>query len=119
MIAAIEVLLGEFGLEICNTEHGKHLGQGLFELRIRHDETAIRGRGPSGGSQSGKRRGDVLLRVFCHAHGEKIVLLLGGYDKGADPTEKRQDREIETARKRLRAFKLRQQRLKKGANRRR
>jgi hypothetical protein len=46
----------------------------------------------------------VLLRAFCHAHGDKVVLLLGGYDKGRDPSAKRQQREIATARKLLRAF---------------
>lgn len=50
----------------------------------------------------------VLLRVFVHFHGRKVVLLLGGYDKGSDPKPKRQHREIETARKYLAEF--RQQR---------
>lgn len=41
-IAAIENYLATFGLDICKTEHGKPLGQGLFEFRIRHDERVIR-----------------------------------------------------------------------------
>lgn len=44
----------------------------------------------------------------------KIVLLLNGYDKGADPSEKRQQREIATARKRLTAFEQRKVRERKG-----
>ncbi len=36
------------------------------------------------------------------------MLLLGGYDKGADPNAKRQQREIATARKRLADFKRRE-----------
>jgi hypothetical protein len=48
--------------------------------------------------------GKVLLRALCHAYGNKVVLLLGGYDKGGDASAKRQQREIATARKRLRAF---------------
>jgi hypothetical protein len=36
----------------------------------------------------------VLLRVFCHAYGAKVVLLLNGYDKAADPRDRRQQREI-------------------------
>lgn len=120
VIAAIETLLSTFGIEICQTEHGKHLGDGLFELRIRNDEAAIRSRydtQPSG-HQPKKRREKILLRVFCHAYGEKRVLLLGGYDKGKDPSEKRQQREIRGAKKRLRAFKLRQARTRTGARRR-
>ena len=115
-IAAIEVFLADFGLDVCGTEHGKQLGAGLFEFRIRHDESVIRGK--AGEAGTGKR-GEVLLRIFCHAHGEKIVLLLGGYDKGAAPSKRRQDREIELARQRLRAFKLRQSRRRAAARRRR
>lgn len=43
----------------------------------------------------------MLLRVFCHAHGRRIVLLLAGYDKGEDPSPKRQNTEIKLATKRL------------------
>ncbi len=115
-IAAIEVLLTDLGLGVCATEHGKQLGGGLFEFRIRHDESVIRGK--AGEASTGKR-GEVLLRIFCHAHGQKIVLLLGGYDKGAAPSKRRQDREIETARQRLRSFKLRKSRHRTAARRRR
>jgi hypothetical protein len=44
---------------------------------------------------------NVLLRVFCHAHGEKIVLLLAAYDKGKEPSTKRQSMEIKRAKQRL------------------
>jgi phage-related protein len=98
-LAAIEVYLGNLGLDVCRTEHGKQLGQGLFEFRIR-------------------AAGGVLLRVFCHAYGDKVVLLLGGYDKGTQSAARRQSREIETARGRLREFKLREQRLRAGRQRR-
>jgi hypothetical protein len=100
------------------TEWGKQLGGGIFEFRIRHTAEEIahmfRGAAPERG-----KRGGVLLRVFCHAHGAKIVLLLHGYDKGADPSEKRQQREIQLARKRLAAFKERQARAGNAAGRRR
>ena len=55
-------------------------------------------------------REKVLLRVFVHFYGDKIVLLLGGYDKGRDPKEKRQQREIAQARKPLAQFRERQRR---------
>jgi len=48
-----------------------------------------------------------LLRVFCHAYGNRIILLLGGYDKGSDPSAKRQNEEIRVARQRLAEFRRR------------
>ncbi len=64
-----------------------------------------------GGAPPSTKLGErVLLRVFFHAYGQKIVLLLGGYDKGADTSERRQQREITTARKRLEDFKDQQRR---------
>jgi putative component of toxin-antitoxin plasmid stabilization module len=114
-IAAIETYLKDMGPDVCATEHGKHLGKGLFEFRIRHDETVIRRKA---GQEADGKRTQVLLRIFCHAHGERIVVLLGGYDKGASPSKRRQEREIETARGRLRSFRLRLQRQKAGERRR-
>jgi hypothetical protein len=55
----------------------------------------------------------VLLRVFCHAHGHRVILLLAGYDKGADPSRKRQQREIDVARRRLADFQA-QERARRG-----
>lgn len=47
----------------------------------------------------------MLLRVFFHVYGQKVVLLLGGYDKGKATGDRRQQTEIAIARKRLAAFK--------------
>jgi putative component of toxin-antitoxin plasmid stabilization module len=116
-IAAIEFVLSELGPDVCGTEFGKHLGKGLFEFRIRHDEGVIR-RKAGRDANSGKESEKILLRVFCHAHGNRIVLLLGGYDKGADPSDRRQQKEIETARKRLRSFQMREKRGQTGKRRR-
>jgi hypothetical protein len=117
VIAAIETVLIPRGLEVCATEYGRQLGEGLFEFRLRHDESVIRGKSTQAGAES-KRRGDILLRLFCHAYGEKVILLLGGYDKGADTSARRQAREIDQARKRLRSFRLRMQRAKTAERRR-
>lgn len=48
---------------------------------------------------------DILLRVFCHAHGKKVVLLLAAYDKGREPSAKRQNTEIRRAKQRLSRWK--------------
>jgi hypothetical protein len=119
MIAAIEHVLIPRGLAVCETEYGRPLGQGLFEFRVRQDEQTTLGKaGVETARDPSKRHRDVLLRMFCHAYGQKVVLLLGGYDKGVDPSAKRQTREIATARKNLRSFRLRREREKVAAKRR-
>jgi len=104
---AMRELLEELGVGVCNTEFGRQLGGGLFEFRLRQDaEEVLRrvGKEPRHGEPKGER---ILLRVFCHAYGERVVLLLGGYDKGRDPRPRRQHREIEIARGRLADFRRR------------
>jgi len=39
--------------------------------------------------------------VFCLATGDRLILLLGAYEKGKNPGRRRQDREIKVARSRL------------------
>lgn len=114
LIAAIEAILRPQGLDVCRSEYGKPLGQGLYEFRVRHDEKTIRRKAGGSGGVAG---GEVLLRVFFTAYGDRVVLLLGGYDKGVDPSARRQSREIDQARKRLRSFRLQRQR--RGAAKRR
>jgi len=105
---AMREILQELGLEICGTEFGKQLGKGLFEFRLRQKTGEVRGvRGGKGPKLPPEA---ILLRVFCHAYGDCIVLLLGGYDKGEDTSTKRQAKEIEEARARLRRWKARQKR---------
>lgn len=86
--------------------YGKQRGDGLFELWLRYDAGEIlRSRGkPARDEPQGER---ILLRVFCHVHGDRLILLLGGYDKGADPSKRRQQREIAEARRRLVDFRQR------------
>ena len=104
-VAMREILQAE-GLGVCRTAYGKQLGGGLFEFRLRHDAAEIlRSLGKPARAERTSER--ILLRVFCHAYGDRIVLLLGGYDKGADPSSKRQQKEIAVARKRLADFQRR------------
>lgn len=98
-VALREILEAE-GIGVCRGAYGKQLGDGLFEFRLRHDAGEIlRSLGKTARPEPGGER--ILLRVFCHAHGDRLVLLLGGYDKGADPSKRRQQREIAEARRRL------------------
>jgi len=52
----------------------------------------------------------ILLRVYCHAYGDKVVLLLAGYNKQSHPSKKRENVEIKLARQRLTEFRQRRQR---------
>lgn len=116
---AIDRVLAQRGIDLVRTEWLKALGQGLHELRIRHDAHEI-ARMFGGEPPAPQARGDkVLLRVFVHFYGDKVVLLLGGYDKAADPNDRRQQREIATARRYLAQFKQRQRRERPKARKRR
>jgi putative component of toxin-antitoxin plasmid stabilization module len=87
------------------TEWLKPLGEGLHEFRIRHDADEVArmfgGELPDAAGQREK----VLLRVFVHIYGDKVILLLGGYDKGKDPKERRQQGEVAEARRLVKQFK--------------
>lgn len=104
LVAAVEHVLQPYGIDICQGEWGKALGKGLYEFRIRRSLGTILneyGQPDDGQRPATFHDRPVLLRVFCTFHGAKIVLLLGGYDKGKHPSPKRQDQEIRRARKQL------------------
>jgi hypothetical protein len=122
MIAAIEQVLSMQGVRVCKSSWGKQLGQGLFEFRVRHTAAEIRRMfGGEPQSRPGEHEGPpgrIVLRAFCHAYGNRIVLLVGGDDKGEHLSAKRQQQEIRTARQRLRAFQAVRQRAAKEERRR-
>lgn len=107
---ALRLILTVHGVGVCSSEYGRQVGRGLFEFRLDEDEATLLHKWSHASAaprpaRSGER---ILLRVFCHAHGDRIVLLLGGYDKGADPGRRKQQREIARARARLDDFLRRQ-----------
>jgi hypothetical protein len=101
--AALRHVLTVHGIGVCSSRYGRNLGGGLFEFRLDEDEgQVLRKWDPeSPGARPGGVGERVLLRVFCHAAGDQIILLLGGYDKGRDPSRRRQQHEIALARQRL------------------
>jgi len=103
LLVALEQVLERLGPDMCTSEWGKALGQGLYEFRVRHtaEETAAMFCGEEPGPKAPEA---IVLRVFFHPYGQKVILLLGGYDKARDPSESRQQREIKTARGRLADF---------------
>lgn len=100
---ALLKILAVDGIDVLDTEWGKPLGEGLFEFRIRHDANEILAqRDPELLAKIGPLPEEpTLLRIFFAFDGQKIILLVGGYDKGEDASKKRQQKEIKTARKRL------------------
>jgi len=105
--AAIKRVLVARGIDLARTEWLKPLGGGLHEFRIRHDADEIE-RMFAHSAPTGRPTTDrILLRVFVHFHGQKRILLLSGYDKGRDPTDRRQHREMAAARRLLAQFKRR------------
>ena len=116
---AIDRVLSVRGIDLVRTEWLKALGEGLHEFRVRHDADEMArmfgGESPEVVGQPEK----VLLGVFVHFSGQKVVSLLGGYDKGDDPKERWQQREINEARRPLGQFKQRQRqgRPRKGRGR--
>ena len=107
---AVQRVLCVRGLDLARTEWLKALGEGLHEFRVRHDANEIAHMFGGDETEAVGRREKVLLRAFVHFYGDKVILLLGGYDKRRDPNERRQEREIAQARKLLRQFKERAKR---------
>jgi putative component of toxin-antitoxin plasmid stabilization module len=101
-------ILERNGINVCETEYGKNLGQGLFEFRLRHGADEIAAMFTTV-EPDPRDKEPILLRVYCHAYGDKIVLLLAGYDKRSDSSKKRENAEINLARKRLTEFRQRRQ----------
>ena len=113
MATAIEEVLQKRGLELAGTAWIKALGEGLYEFRVRHDASTIRALHSDSGATAPTTPAKILLRLFVHFHGKKIILLLHGYNKGQDDSARRQNKEIREAHKRLRAWRLGQARAAK------
>lgn len=109
LVAAIDHILVRRGIDLVGTEWCKSLGNGLYEFRVRQSLRAvysIAGVEPDATFISVPNPDEtVQLRVFCTFHGDRIVLLLSGYDKGKDPSRNKQNREIKAARKLLKEWK--------------
>jgi phage-related protein len=105
-VALFEILQHD-GPNVVGTNFGKLVGGGIFEFRLDQDSARILARKGKRVVAKEAEPAQILLRVFCHAYGDKIVLLLGGYDKGERPALRHQQAQIELAKARLRDWKLR------------
>lgn len=104
--AALTRVLAVRGLEAFDGGWGKSLGRGLFEFRIQRSLDAILSRADSEPPRSGATARRVSIRIFCTFTGNRIVVLLHGYDKGRDPSTRRQQTEIARARTALRTWRM-------------
>lgn len=100
---AINKILQRDGINVCGTEFGKQLRGGLFEFRVRASSADVLKPG-----EPDTNPWKMLVRIFCHAYGDKVVLLLAGYDKAKAPSARRQEAEIKLARARLKEWEQRQ-----------
>lgn len=103
--ACIEQVLERLGQDICEGRWGTSLGGGLFEFRVDTTLRAVVGEELAEELGFGGDQPRVLVRLFCAFHGQKIIMLHHGYNKGKDPSEKRQEKEIKVARKLHKAWK--------------
>lgn len=108
--AAIRHQLEKQGIGLAGTAWLKPLKDGLYEFRVRSTAAEIVRMYAAAGHVSPDDTETILLRVFVAFHGNRVVLLLDGYDKASDPSPKRQQREITAARKLLTAWKAQEAR---------
>jgi putative component of toxin-antitoxin plasmid stabilization module len=108
--AAIRHQLQKQGMGLAGTAWLKPLKDGLYEFRVRSTAAEIVRMYADAGHVPPADTETILLRVFVAFHGNRVVLLLDGYDKAVDPSPKRQQREIADARKLLTAWKAQQAR---------
>ncbi len=100
---SVEEILRRQGNNVCNSlKFGRSLRGGLYEFKISKSlSSLVKDLGISHPlTDQGKK--SVLLRVFFAVEGEKVLILLAGYDKKKDDSSKRQNKEITYARKLLR-----------------
>jgi len=102
--SALTNLLQSAGLELAGTRWIKSLGGGLWEFRLGPTTTQVLSGIGINSSALGILHQRLLLRVFFTLMPSDQILIISIYDKGKDPSKKRQQREIAEARAKLREF---------------
>lgn len=107
VFVALKEVLAVNGINLTSGAWLKSLGSGLYEFRIRHSSSEIQAMYKVANKGLVARAEEILLRIFVAFEGEKIIVLLGAYDKGKKDKKSFQQAQIEIARKRLRDWKRR------------
>lgn len=104
---ANRTFLKEQGIELLNSSWFKSVGDGVYEFRIRHTALQIERLYKQKSVKEVAPKSPILLREFVAFRKGRVVILLAAYDKGKDPSEKTQQKQIALAKKRLRDWILR------------
>jgi hypothetical protein len=114
LFVALERILAYDGPAVANnSSRGRRLGGGLYEFKIGLCAAQTAGLFPGREGETepeGPAKERTCLRVFFAVEGDRLLLLLAGYDKGSDDGRRRQDQETEIARHRLVAHRERKKR---------
>lgn len=94
-------ILAAQGIHLVSSSWLKALGDGLYEFRIKHNASEIEGMYKAKNKKPPRYKSSILIREFVAFEKGKIIILLGAYDKGRDPSKKTQQNQIQKARKRL------------------
>ena len=105
---AVNQVLAMNGMALASTAWLKPVGSGLYEFRIRHTKTQIQNMYAAANQVVPSEVTSVLLRIFVAFEGDRVILLLGAYDKGKNDSASFQQEQIGIARKRLKDWKRRQ-----------
>ena len=100
--ASIDKILLVHGFEVVDGDLVKNLGGGLYEFRVGPNTTRMMNKA---GLESKIPHQKIVIRVFVSFEADRIVVLLGSYDKGASDSKSKQQSEIAKARHLLKAWK--------------
>lgn len=104
LLQAVFTYIETFGLvNLLNTEWSKHLGGGVFELRLGKTTRHVANRFLEPDSPIVPNE-KMLLRVFMANPNVFLFLVLSSYNKLADTSHRRQQLEIQVARSILRSW---------------
>ena len=111
--SAMDGLLQQIGPELAmlRPQYCSSLAGGLYEFRLEDvSEELLRQLGKKPRAALLRAPIKALFRVFFHPHGNRLLLLLGAYDKAKHPSTTYQGKQIKLARKRLAQWQARRQR---------
>ena len=100
--ASIDKILLVHGFELVDGDLVKNLGGGLYEFRVGPTTTRIMNKA---GLESKIPHQKIVIRVFVSFEADRMIVLLGSYDKGANDSKSKQQSEIAKARQILKAWK--------------
>lgn len=102
--AALEIVLKRRGPDVCQTEWGKPVGDGVYEFRIRRGVSEIYRSMDQEPPEDVADGPNPLLRVFFACDKGRVLLLLGGFDKLKNNKSRNQNQQIQQAKELLKGY---------------